>query len=161
MSTVLFVVAAAGTLGGALAVVLARSPVHAALSLALVLVSVAMLFVELDAGFVAAMQLLIYAGAVMVLLVFVIMLLNMRPGEAAKPAYLSVSKTLGALAAFYVLYLVAGGVEAGAGGASVDGSVGAVGRLLLSEHIFAFEGVSVLLLTAIVGAVVLGIKKLA
>src|SRR5262249_1035174 len=123
--------------------------------------SSALLYVLLDAGFVAAMQVLVYAGAIMVLFVFVIMLLNLG-SEASRPAYLSVAKVLGSGACVYLGVRVAQDVRVlmGAAGKPIDGSVAAIGRLLLTDYLFGFEAISVLLLVAVVGAVVLGLKRL-
>ncbi len=155
----LFYVAAAGAVASALAVVLSRSPLRAALWLIATLLCVALLYLGLDASFVAAMQVLVYAGAIMVLFIFVIMLLNLGPEGIVRPAYLSVAKALGAVAAAYFTFKVIASVAGGAG-KPIDGSVKAIGTLLLTDYLFAFEAVSVLLLTAVVGAIVLGLRRL-
>jgi NADH-quinone oxidoreductase subunit J len=155
----IFYVAAASALGGALLVVLARSALRSALWLILTLCSVAVLFLLLDASFVAAMQVLVYAGAIMVLFVFVIMLLNLGPEGSVRPAYVSVAKVLGALAACYFTYQVMAKV-AGGEGKAVDGTVATIGKLLLTDYLFGFEAISVMLLVAVLGSVVLGLKRL-
>lgn len=162
MATFLFYFAAVGMLGGALMVILAKSPLRSALSLIVTLAFLALLYVLLDAPFVAAMQVLVYAGAIMVLFVFIIMLLNLQQGAAGRPAYLSIAKTLGTAASLYVFYAVLRGTGAvsGAAGQSVDGTVRNIGRLLLTQYLFGFEAISILLLVAVVGAVVLGLRKL-
>lgn len=159
--TVLFYVAGAAALVTALMVVLSRSPLYSALSLILSLCSVSVLYLLLEAPFVAAMQVLVYAGAIMVLFVFVIMLLNLQPGMSGRPAYLSMSKALGAMAALYlfVRILLGATVEKASAGA-LEGTVKNVGTLLLTDYLFAFEAISILLLVAVVGAVVLGLKRL-
>ncbi len=163
-AALLFYVGAAIAIGGALGVVLARSPLRGALSLIVSLCGVALLFLVLDASFVAAVQVLVYAGTIMVLFVFVIMLLNLGPDVAARPAYLAISKVLGTLAAAYFAYRIATDVV-GIGDPKPTlpgfGEVKTVGILLLSDYLFAFEAISVLLLIAVVGAVVLGLKRLA
>jgi len=161
---ILFYLAAAGLLAGALGVVLAKSTLRAAMALIASLCSLALLFVLLEASFVAAMQLLVYAGAIMVLFVFVIMLLNLQPGATPKPTYVSISKALGALGVLYLLFVIADRSAVlvfGAAGGAVDGTVKNIGNLLLSKYLFGFEAISLLLLTAVVGAVVLGKKRLA
>jgi NADH-quinone oxidoreductase subunit J len=162
MATFLFYFAAIFMLASAMGVVLAKSPLRSALWLIVTLASLALLYVLLDAPFVGAMQVLVYAGAIMVLFVFVIMLLNLQPGPHGRPAYLSIAKVLGSAAALYVLYAVLRGTGAATGtaGAAVDGSVRSIGRLLLTEYLFGFEAISILLLVAVVGAVVLGMRKL-
>jgi NADH-quinone oxidoreductase subunit J len=143
-------------------VVLARSALRAAVYLIAALCCSALLYVLLEAPFVAAMQVLVYAGAIMVLFVFVIMMLNLGPEGSGRPAYLSVAKLLGTLAVVAVVYrLVSAALALGGGpGQPVDGSVKAVGRALLTDYLFGFEALSLLLLVAVVGAVVLGLKRL-
>ncbi len=165
IETIVFGIGAAGLVVSSLAVVLARSPLRAALYLIAGLCSVALLFVSLDASFVAAMQVLVYAGAIMVLFVFVIMLLNLGPEEGAKPAYLSIAKLLGTVAMAYVGYRMAAAAMdlPGPAAQAVDpsfGTVKSIGVLLLTDFLFGFEAISVLLLVAVVGAVVLGLKRL-
>ncbi len=163
MDIAVFVIAAAGLLVAAGATILARTPLKGALSLIVALVFLSVLFVLLDASFVAAMQVLVYAGAILVLFVFVIMLLNLQPG-ASRPIYFSISKILGGLAALYFAARIAEGafrygVPAGVG-KPVVATVKVVGELMLSQYLFAFEAIGVLLLVAIVGPVVLGLKRL-
>ena len=159
METVLFYIGAVGAVVGALAVVRAKTPLRGALWLIVTLCAVALLYVLLDASFVAAMQILVYAGAIMVLFVFVIMLLNLGPEARARPASLPLSKVLGVLASAYFVWRIIHAVAAG-GSRAVDGSVKSVGTLLLTDYLFAFEAISVLLLVAVVGAVVLGLRRL-
>lgn len=161
---VLFYIGAAIAIVGALGVVTARNPLRGALSLIVSLCGVALLFLVLNASFVAALQILVYAGAIMVVFIFVIMLLNLGPDAGARPAYLAISKVLGTLAAAYFTYRIASDVV-GLGDAKPMpegfGSVKTVGTLLLTDYLFAFEAISILLLIAVVGAVVLGLKRLA
>jgi NADH-quinone oxidoreductase subunit J len=148
-----------------------RNPVASALYLVGTMFSLAVLFALLDAQFIAVLQILVYAGAIMVLFLFVIMLLNLgRPG----PSDLKGPWGLGlgvALAALLLLQLrvvgAAGPPEAialpeGAVAARQvqQGVVGAVARPLFSEYLIPFEITSVLLLAAIVGAVVLAKRRL-
>lgn len=162
VDTVLFYVASVGLVLGALLTVTARNPLRGALWLVVALAFLALHFVLLDASFVAAMQLLVYAGAIMVLFVFVIMLLNLGPDAGRRPAYLSVAKVLGVGALGFLAWRAVVGVHAASAGAgqAVDGTVKSVGRALLGPYLFSFEAVSVLLLVAVVGAVVLGLKRL-
>lgn len=163
MDIFIFVIAAAGLIVSSGAVVMARSPLRSALALITTLVFLAILFVLLDASFVAAMQVLVYAGAILVLFVFVIMLLNLQPGTH-RQRYLSVSKVLGGLAALYFAARIAEGayrygIPAGPG-LAVNATVRVVGQLMMTQYLFAFEAIGVLLLVAIVGPVVLGLKRL-
>ena len=146
----------------ALYVATAQNPLRAALALIVALANVAVLYVLLDAPFVAAMQVLVYAGAIMVLFLFVIMLLNLGPEAAKRPIYLSVSKLAGALAALYFVIRILLGTShvRGTVGKPLDGSVAHIGQLLLTDYVFNFEAISVLLLVAVVGAVVMGLKRL-
>lgn len=162
IAAILFYIAAAGLVASALGVVLSKSPLRAALRLIVALCCLALLYVLLEASFVAAMQILVYAGAIMVLFVFVIMLLNLQPGSRGQ-SYLSTAKVLGSLAAAYLFYVVARGAlgnDGTGGGGVLDGSVKNVGRLLLTDYLFGFEAISIMLLVAVVGAVVLGLKRL-
>lgn len=161
-ATVLFYLVGAASLALAIGVVMAKSPLNGALALIGALCGQAVLYVMLQASFIAAMQILVYAGAIMVLFTFVIMLLNLGPDLAARPLELSVLKGLGGLGALYLCgHVLLSLFDGSASGAAVDGSVKNIGRLLLSEYLFAFEAISVLLLVAVVGAVVFGIKRLA
>ena len=112
----LFYLGAIGAVASALMMVLARSPLRAALWLIGSLCAVALLFLLLEAPFVAAMQVLVYAGAIMVLFVFVIMLLNLGPDASVRPAYLSVAKVLGALGAGYFTFQI---IVSASGGAAM------------------------------------------
>ncbi len=157
--TLLFYVGAAVSVAAAVGVVLARNVLRGALLLIVSLCGVALLFLLLDAPFVAAMQILVYAGAIMVLFVFVIMMLNLGPERTNRPAYFSLAKAAGVLAAGYFAYRIIGDATGGPG-KPLDGSVKRIGTLLLSDYLFAFEAISVLLLVAVVGSVVLGLKRL-
>jgi NADH-quinone oxidoreductase subunit J len=161
MESLSFIIVAAGLLAMALCVVLARSPLRSALALIVALCLQAILYVMLDAPFVAAMQVLVYAGAIMVLFLFVIMLLNLGPDAVRRPAYLAVSKVLGTVFTGFVVYRMATlALEEHGPGRAVDGSVKHIGNLLLSDFLFNFEAISVLLLVSVVGAVVFGLKRL-
>lgn len=163
MDSVMFCLASAGLVVMSLLVVLARSPLRAALALIVALCMQAVLYVLLDAPFVAAMQVLVYAGAIMVLFLFVIMLLNLGPDATRRPPYMAVSKWLGgfAVAWLVLIRLAPDALTTGGIGRSVDGSVRAIGRLLLTDYLFSFEAISVLLLVSVVGAIVFGVKRLA
>ena len=160
---IVFVSTAATLIAMSVAVAVARSPLRSALALIVALSCLAVLYVLLDAPFVASMQVLVYAGAIMVLFLFVIMLLNLGPDALRRPAYLAVSKVLGVLAALFLTVRMLAGAHtvADAGGfPTIDGSVKHIGQLLLTDYLFNFEAISLLLLVAVVGAIVLGLKRL-
>ncbi len=161
---VTFVIAAAICVLGALGVVLARNPVHSALMLVMTLFGVAVLFVEEDAQFLAAVQVIVYAGAIVVLFLFVIMLLGVDQKEAIErdplPAQRPVAIVVGILGLVEVLVLARGRWPTGA--RSVSGTIGSpaanvglIGRSIFTTYLLAFEVTSALLVVAVVGAVVL------
>jgi len=150
-------------------VIFRRNAVHCALHLVGVLLSLSGLFVLLNAQFIAAIQILVYAGAIMVLFLFVVMLLNVRgesplltPGAAKGFGFF-----FAALAFVELLWIVlsGGGTEGGARPAVVlppgFGSPAEIGRILYSTWLFPFEVTSILLLIAVIGAVVLAKRKFA
>jgi len=161
-----FAVAAAVILAGAIGVVLSRNPVHAALSLVMTLFGVAVLFVEQQANFLAAVQVIVYAGAIVVLFLFVIMFLGVdrRDDVADEPLRgqrpLAVGLVVLGLAGLLVLGI---GAHWSVGQKSVAGStvnpsggdVAALGRSVFTTYLWAFEITSALLVIAVVGAVVL------
>jgi len=159
-----FVIAAAICILGALGVVLARNPVHSALMLVMTLFGVAVLFVEEDAQFLAAVQVIVYAGAIVVLFLFVIMLLGVDQKEAIQrdplPAQRPVAICVGILGLAEVILLARGTWPSGA--PSVSGAIGSpadnvglIGRSIFTTYLLAFEVTSALLVVAVVGAVVL------
>ncbi len=171
MTTIIFWVFAAFAVGSALLCVTRRSPMASALWLVLTLFALAALFVILDAQFIAVLQVLVYAGAIMVLFLFVIMLLNLgRAGPSDRKGALAwlVAAALGA----GLLVPLAGLARAGPPAAiqlaegtmaalqQQQGMVGAVARPLFETYLVPFEITSLLLLAAIVGAVVLAKRKL-
>jgi NADH-quinone oxidoreductase subunit J len=150
-------------------VVFRRNAVHCALHLVGVLLSLSGLFVLLNAQFIAAIQILVYAGAIMVLFLFVVMLLNVRgesplltPGAAKGFGFF-----FAGLAFVELLWIVlSGGGGEGAPGPAVVlppgfGSPAEIGRILYSTWLFPFEVTSILLLIAVIGAVVLAKRKFA
>jgi NADH-quinone oxidoreductase subunit J len=159
-----FAVAAVICVVGALGVVLARNPVHSALMLVMTLFGVAVLFVEENAQFLAAVQVIVYAGAIVVLFLFVIMLLGVDRKEAIErdplPAQRPLAIAVGILGLVEVLLLARGQWPAGA--RSVSGALGSpgdnvslIGKSVFTTYLLAFEVTSALLVVAVVGAVVL------
>lgn len=161
METIAFVCMAAVVLTMAVTVVLAKSPLRSALALIVVQCALSGVYVLLHAPFVAAMQVLVYAGAIMVLFLFVIMLLNLGDDVVPQSSYLAVGKGLGAAAlACTCATGVALALKHPLAAAPINGSVANVGAMLLGPYLFAFEAVSILLLTAVVGSIVLNLKRL-
>jgi len=164
MEAAVFAVGAVICVAGAAGVILNRNPVHSALSLVATLFGVAVLFIAQEAHFLAAVQVIVYAGAIVVLFLFVIMLLGVDRSED-----LADEPLVGQRPAAVVVGLLLGGVLAGTlsaatitglrsvGGEADDGTpnVTQIGRLLFTDYLFAFEVTSVLLVIGVVGAVVL------
>jgi NADH-quinone oxidoreductase subunit J len=176
MSQVLFFIAAIGVISGAVGVVMVRNPFYAVLSLVGHLLSLAVLFLLLRAEFVAAIQVVIYAGAVMVLYVFVVAYV----GDQTQPlgerigAQSAIGSRLrlggavlaGALLVELLIALLGTGLEAinskGSGyapGPHAYGTPAYIGKLLLTRFLLAFEVASFLLLIAAVGGVVLARRR--
>jgi NADH-quinone oxidoreductase subunit J len=165
VTAIIFWVCAAAMLSGAVGVIVARNPVHSALFLLLTLVSVAVLFLQLEAALVAAVQIIVYASAIVVLFLFVITLLGVdqhesfdEPSKLQRPAAI----VLGALVLVTTIVLVHGDrwvlgkpETRGALDAPRSGNVEAVARSLFTDFIWAFEMTAVLLVIAVVGGVVL------
>jgi NADH-quinone oxidoreductase subunit J len=168
-----FAASAAVILVGALGVVTSRNPVHAALSLVMTLFGVAVLFIEQQADFLAAVQIIVYAGAIVVLFLFVIMFLGVdrREDVVAEPltgqrplAYLMLGITLAGVIAMAATshwvtgaHQVVGPIQGHitANGSSPSGEVAQLGKQLFTTYLFAFEATAALLVIAVVGAVVL------
>lgn len=164
MDTAVFVLGGLLALAGALGVVLTRSPVHAAMSLVATLFGVAILFLTLDANFLAMVQIIVYAGAVVVLFLFVIMLLGVDrvedlrtdPLVTQRYAGLAAAALLGGGLLFIVLKgQVTGDLSVGASPTGNGQDVWDIARLLFTDYLFAFEVTSVLLVIGVVGAVAL------
>jgi NADH-quinone oxidoreductase subunit J len=159
-----YLFAALTLLCGALVVLnpFSRNPVTSAMFLVLTMVFLSGLFVLLHAFFLAAVQILVYAGAVMVLFLFVIMLLDLKAEEQRKIKVFSAG--LGTAAVAGLLGLIGlsiwNGSAAGTGPLRVEGSTFNLGKLLFTDYLLPFEIVSVLLLVAMVGVILLSKKDL-
>jgi NADH-quinone oxidoreductase subunit J len=164
MSAVIFFIAAIGALVGAMGVVLARSPFYSVLALIAHLVSLAALFLLLRAEFVAAAQVVVYAGAVMVLYVFVVAYVG-GGEQLLGGAVLRVLGPLFGLALLVELWIailgsaLKGISSKGAPYVPGFGTPQHIGRLFLTTYLFPFEIASILLLVAAVGAVVLARRR--
>jgi NADH-quinone oxidoreductase subunit J len=164
MERLLFGLFAGLTLAGGVGVVTARSPMRAAMALVGSLFALAGLYLMLLSQLLAAIQVLVYAGAVMVLFLFVIMLLNLPP-DAGLRRHWTIGRALGAgVAGAMTLALVrlAAGLRSSSEipPASDFGSVVSVGRALFNVYTLPFEAVSLLLLTALLAAVVIAKGKI-
>ena len=171
MELLVFAIAAAVILSGAIGVIVSSNPVHSALCLVATLFGVAVLFVEQDAHFLAAVQVIVYAGAIVVLFLFVIMLLGVDRSEDLETEPLGGQRPLAAAAGAGLLGLglatliithrdfddVALGTRSVVGQLSGPGAdnVRKLGVALFTDYLFAFEITSVLLVIAVVAAVVL------
>jgi NADH-quinone oxidoreductase subunit J len=164
MQDILFYVFAAATLiCGALVVAnpFSRNPVTSAMCLVLAIVSLAGLFVLLHAFFLAAVQVLVYAGAVMVLFLFVIMLLDLKEEEQRRIRWVSAVLGVVTVAVIYGLFLRAfGSLNGGAAAPQLEGATAPLGRLLFTDYLLPLEMLSLLLLVAMVGVVLLSKKDL-
>ena len=161
MERIFFILFGAIATGGAIMVVTRRHPMASALYLILTLFAVAALFVLRQAHFLAAIQVIIYAGAVVVLFIFVIMLINV-PEDRLPVERATALRVIGVVAAG--LLILESAVIARRFGmprlpAADSGSVEAVGRALFTDYLLAFEVTSVLLLAAVIGAIALAKRK--
>ena len=161
MQLFVFICAGLMILAGAVGVITRSHPVHAALSLVLTLFGVAVMYVSQEAEFLAAVQIIVYSGAIVVLFLFVIMLLNLQVEEraSAAPPMVGVALVGGIALAGLVLFAIVRmplgppvPVHAGFGGTE------ALAERLFTVWLLPFELTSLLLLVAIVGAVVVGRK---
>ena len=158
MNSLLFLVLAVVTIGAALMVVFSRNPVSSILYLVLAFFSLAAFYVVLGAQFIAAVQIIVYAGAIMVLFLFVVMLLNLNQIDEGGGGYL---KTLGIVTGgvLVVILITAFSKFSGTLTPATEMTLTqTLGEVLFTKYLIPFEIASVLLLVAIVGAVVL-VKK--
>ncbi len=160
LELVIFYILGALAIGSGVGVIATRNPIGAAMSLVVHFIALAGLYLSLNAMFMAAIQVLVYAGAIMVLVMFVIMLLNLGSEQKLRERLTSrqglgvaASLLLGAILVFVVTRTTFGSPDSA--GALGDGSVDAIGRALFTTYVYPFEMVSLILLAAAVGAVVL------
>jgi NADH-quinone oxidoreductase subunit J len=165
METAVFLISAAIVIIGAIGVIVRPNPVHAALSLVATLFGVAVLFIAQEAHLLAAVQVIVYAGAIVILFLFVIMLLGVDQVENLRVEPLAGQRPLallvGGLGLAGLLTVIiatsADGVGEGAVGPIDEGgeNVEQIARVLFSDQLLSFEITGVLLTIAVVGAVVL------
>ena len=167
METLLFWLLAVIALTAAASMIIQRNPVHSALFLIITLLSLAGLFLLLGAHFLAAIQVIVYAGAIMVLFLFVIMLLDIRRTEAA-PSRVKLQKSLGVLLGviFFLetLLVLRSGVINDLAVAETPppadfGTAMALGRALFASYFLPLQLAAVLLFVALIGAIVLSKRR--
>jgi NADH-quinone oxidoreductase subunit J len=160
---ILFFLFAAMAVGAAINVLVQKHVLYSALSLIVMLTAVSVLFVFLRADFIAVIQVIVYAGAIMVLFTFVIMLLNL-PADEDGVDRLRWLKFIGIPLGLFLLFLIVAtlwNVEPlRATGAEMVGSPKAIGTSLFNDYLLPFEATSLLVLIALVGAVVFAKKDL-
>jgi len=160
---IIFLVLAAVAVLGAVSLILQRHPIHSALSLIVVMVALAGLYLLMGAEFVAAVQIIVYGGAIMVLFVFVIMLLN--AGAEERTNFSKLATYAGVPLAVAIAGLIAAAILKSGGNLSTAGPNGALtstknlSMLLLREFVYPFELTSFLVLVAILGAIVLAQRE--
>lgn len=172
MELFVFVCAAAMVLVGAVGVITRNNPVHAALSLVLTLFGVAVLFVANNAHFLAAVQVIVYAGAIVVLFLFVIMLLGVDKAEDLSTEPLTAQRPLALVVGIGVAGVIIAAIVksqdallvrgTGINSATLedaDANIRQLSRSIFSDYVFAFEVTSVLLLIAVVGTVVMSRRQ--
>ena len=140
-----------------------RNPVTSGMFLVLTIISMAGLFVLLHAFFLAAVQIIVYAGAVIVLFLFVIMLLNLKEEQQRKIKFFGLVAGLisvGAIVTIFVMALNATKPGADLSAPQLEGSTTALGKLLFTQYVLPFEVVSILLLVAMVGVILLSKRDL-
>jgi NADH-quinone oxidoreductase subunit J len=166
LAVILFFIFALTAVAGAILLIWAREPIHSALSLVLVMVALAALYLLLGAPFIAAVQIIVYAGAVMVLFVFVIMLLN--AGVEERTNWSKVAHWVGIPLGFFLLVEIAhvafrsqaaAAVANGAGSPATAQSTYDLSKSLFTTYLFPFEATSILILIAILGAIILAKKE--
>jgi NADH-quinone oxidoreductase subunit J len=163
MEFVAFVVLTALALISGLVVISHRNQVIAALALAGNLVSIAGFYLLLNAQFLALLQVIVYAGAIMVLILFVIMLLNLPDEAKGRSGFFQRWLALGLATVFAVLLHLAviDSLDLSFGQAPGSyGTVGVLGRALFTQFFYAFEAISLLLVVAMIGAVLLAKRRL-
>ena len=167
--TIAFYIFAVLAAAGGLSILVIRSPVYCALSLVGTFFCLGAIYVLLHAEFVATVQVLVYAGAIMVLFLFVIMLLNLKSDAAfslkfSLPKWLGLAITAGILAQLIGAFHSPAALLGPSGPytserVAAEGSTEIIGTLLFTDYVLPFEMISILLLVAVIGAVVLAKRR--
>ncbi len=166
MDTFVFFAAAAIAISASILVITQRNPISSVMYLVTSFVAQVILFIKLSAAFLAMLQIIVYAGAIMVLFLFVIMLLNLRReeyGKDIKMRYKPIAVAFAIVLLLEVVVIVNGSELAHRAQASLPadfGSVKAVGVELFTHYLYPFELTSVLLIVAVLGAVVMAKRSL-
>jgi len=167
ISSVFFALVTIVAIVSALLVVTCKNPINSALSLVLTFFCLATYYAMLNAPFMAAVQIIVYAGAIMVLIVFTIMLLNIRVDANKKGSHqIALGSVMGIITLLLTgLFLVRGKVSQPVGQITnevinAQGHTELIGKVMFTEFLLPFEVTSILLLVAIVGAVILAKRKL-
>ena len=164
----LFYLFAAVAIGASTLVIAQRNPIYSVLLLIASFGALSGLYVLLDAPFAAVIQIIVYAGAIMVLFLFVVMLLNAphedteydeRVHPLLRPGPMRFGAALAAALLVELVWALTRGAESGAFPSAAVSSVAAIGELLFTEYAFPFEVTSILILVAMVGAVVLARRE--
>ncbi len=162
-----FFIVALVAIASSILVVTCRNPINSALSLVLAFFCLATFYVMLDAPFMAAVQVIVYAGAIMVLIIFVIMLLNLRTETGMRYRHaVVVGSIIGFITMLEILYfLLRSGLTGTRGGLDKQliervGHTELIARSMFTDFLLPFEITSILLLVAIIGAVVLAKRKI-
>jgi len=158
---VLFFLLAALAVAGAVSLILQRHPIHSALSLIVVMMALAALYLLLGAEFIAAVQIIVYAGAIMVLFVFVIMLLNAGEEERTNLSRMAryVGLPLGIFFLLQLAYWIARAAPSAVAAPPGPAGTRRLAMMLFQDFVFPFELTSILILIAILGALVLAKKE--
>ncbi len=166
--TLVFYLLAAVAIGASAMVIGQRNPMYSVMMLIASFGALAALYIQLDAPFVAVAQIIIYAGAIMVLFLFVVMLLNAPHEDRAEwdrthplrqPGVTRFGTLMALLLVVELAWALTGSGRPAESGAAPIGSVREVGRVLFTDYMFAFEATSILILVAMVGAVVLARRE--
>jgi NADH-quinone oxidoreductase subunit J len=171
LEALLFLIISSITIACALCVVLQKNPIYSAIFLIQTMVSLAVLYVLLHAQFIAAIQIMVYAGAIMVLFIFVIMLLNLSEADEEgerdnlffqKPSAIILGFILVVMIGVVALKTVFQGIKGEYTPETISqiGNTQLVGKMLFTKYVFPFEIASILLFAAIIGAIVLAKKRI-
>lgn len=164
MEQIIFFIIAFLAVASAFFFVFGKSPIYSILSLIVTFFSIAALYILLNAQFLGIVQIIVYAGAIMVLFLYILMMLNLNKGDESKKQ--NVMKFIGVFTAGLLLIGILGafrGIKMGTALSDVDSSVGLtknLGKLLFNEYVLPFELASILILAGIVGSVLIGKKDL-